>query len=127
MERSHSEQRLLSDVEQELFGFCHADVSAELLRSWNLPEELCEAVGSVHDIQRAQHTPLDAAILHVADVIANRAEMSSEYEGALADYNEQAWAMMGLDESIVPFLMDQAEPLFAESWALIQPMVRHVR
>ncbi len=116
----------LVEAEQKEFGFNHADVSRALLMSWNLPPELCEAVGCVYDISKAELAPLDSAIVHVADVLANRVEMSNDAGGCF-DYAAGAWDMIGLDPDVVDELVEQAEPLFAESWALIQPMVRHAR
>jgi len=117
----------LSVAEEQEFGFNHADVGRALLTSWNLPPELCEAVGCAHDIEGATLAPLDVAIVHVADILANQAEMSSDCSGVCVDYGEGVWDMLGLDPSITAELTEQAEPLFAESWALIQPMVRHAR
>lgn len=36
------------EVEEEAFGVCHADISAELLRRWNLPEEIVEPIRYHH-------------------------------------------------------------------------------
>ena len=125
LQRAHDGNEELFAVEEELLGCDHAKVGKELLQQWGLPSVLCETVACHHNIQAAEETRLDAAILHISDVIANRAELPVEYDGPLPAFDPQAWDIIGLDESIVGELAEEAAPLFAESWALIQPIVRH--
>jgi len=40
------QQRPLVDIERERFGFTHARMSLELLRTWGLPQDVCDAVGA---------------------------------------------------------------------------------
>ena len=116
-----------ADCEREVIGCTHDEVGYELLKAWHLPDSLCETVGHHHDIANAGDTILDVSIIHIADVIANKAEMSAEYQGTLPQFDEEAWTITGLTVESVPKLMHEVEPLFAESWAMIQPMVRHVK
>ncbi len=117
----------LYSCEQTLLGCDHADVGYELLQAWRLPPQLCEAVGCHHAIERADEARLDAAIIHLADIVANKAEMTVDYSGSVLSYDPLAWELTGLSEALVPELMAEVEPLFAESWALIQPLVRHAK
>jgi len=113
------------EAEIELFGFDHAEVGGVLLQQWNLPEALCETVGCHHDIGKAENARLDAAIIHIANVIANRAELEVGYKGPLPQVDPRAWEVTGLSEGVMAEIGDEAVPLFAESWAMIQPIVRH--
>ena len=54
VERRVEEGRRLSGLEQEMFGWDHADAAAMLANQWNLPEEFISLIG--------QHTQLDALI-----------------------------------------------------------------
>jgi HD-like signal output (HDOD) protein len=47
-----------TEAEEEAFGIGHAEVSAELLRSWNLPEEIVEPIRYHHRPERLAGTPL---------------------------------------------------------------------
>jgi putative nucleotidyltransferase with HDIG domain len=59
----------LIEAEQMIFGTHHAEVGAELLRKWKLPDVLIEAVAN-HHTPVVKPKPQISAIVHVADVIA---------------------------------------------------------
>lgn len=122
---SESGEKEQYQAENELFGFDHAEVGGVLMRQWNIPEALCESVACHHDISKAENARLDAAIIHIANVITNRAELETGYEGLIPQVDPQAWEVTGLTEEVMNVIADEAVPLFAESWAMIQPIVRH--
>ncbi len=47
-EQHHQSARLIRE-EEELFGFNHAELGAYMLRKWNLPEDLCQAILHHHE------------------------------------------------------------------------------
>jgi HD-like signal output (HDOD) protein len=98
-----------------------------LLEQWKLPSVLCETVGCHHNIAAAEEARLDAAIVHIANVVANRAELADNHDGTLPQVDPLAWELTALDESVLDSLADEAAPMFAESWAMIQPIVRHAK
>lgn len=59
-------------LERSVIGCDHAEVGGELLRQWLLPATIYDAVACHHDPLRAEHAPLSAAIVHVADLIAHQ-------------------------------------------------------
>jgi putative nucleotidyltransferase with HDIG domain len=69
------------EAEESVLGVTHADIGAWLAERWNLPGHLVEAI-------RMHHTPVGAevnkdlvALIHCADVIANRMNVTAiEYE-----------------------------------------------
>jgi len=113
------------EAEIELFGFDHAEVGGALMRQWNVPEALCETVACHHDVGKAENAKLDAAVIHIANVVANRAELEVDHEGPLPQVDPRAWDVTGLSEEVMVEIGDEAVPMFAESWAMIQPIVRH--
>ncbi len=122
---SESGNKEQHEAEIELFGFDHAEVGGILMRQWDIPEALCETVACHHDISKAENAKLDAAIIHIADVIASRAELEVDYDGPLPQVDPQAWEVTGLNEDVMDVVSDDAVSMFAESWAMIQPIVRH--
>jgi putative nucleotidyltransferase with HDIG domain len=111
-------------AEFELFGFTHADVGRVLLQQWNMPSALCETVACHHDIAKAEEAKLDTAIVHIANVITNRTELSIEEGDLVPEIDPQAWQITGLSEEEIAEIAEEASPLFAEAWAMIQPVVR---
>ena len=57
--------------EQEILGFAHGRVGGEVLRQWNLPPSLCEAVEFHHTPHLARQHRKEAAIIHIANFLAN--------------------------------------------------------
>ncbi len=125
LQRAQDGDEELHEVEQEVLGCDHAAVGRVLLEQWKLPSVLCEAVGCHHNIAAAEEARLDAAIVHIANVFANRAELSGDHDGPLPQIDPLAWELTALDESMLETLADEVAPMFAESWAMIQPSVRH--
>ncbi|KAF0099547.1 MAG: putative signal transduction protein [bacterium] len=57
---------LLTDAEQAVFGFSHAEVGAALLETWGLPESLTVPVRHQFDPAMAASHPREVAIVHLA-------------------------------------------------------------
>ncbi|OGI12031.1 MAG: hypothetical protein A2Y40_07855 [Candidatus Margulisbacteria bacterium GWF2_35_9] len=57
-------------AEKAVFGFDHADIGGEAARGWNLPNELCNAIGYHHTPHSAPGDNRCAFIIHLADGIA---------------------------------------------------------
>jgi HD-like signal output (HDOD) protein len=61
-------------AEEETFGASHADVSAELLKRWNLPAEIVEPIRHHHHPEALAAAPAvhrsRAGLLHFADLLA---------------------------------------------------------
>lgn len=59
----------LCTVERAVLGFDHAQAGAALLAHWDLPPELCAAVGAHHAPGDADRAPLEAALVHIANAV----------------------------------------------------------
>lgn len=62
------EQVSFLDMERANFGIDHALLGAEIARSWNLPENLVNAIAYHHEPQSAPAHSLLAAVVHLANV-----------------------------------------------------------
>ncbi|WP_291492360.1 HDOD domain-containing protein [Desulfurella sp.] len=56
------------ESEIELFGITHCDLAEKLLKRWNLPEDLIDAVVNHHTPKKAKN-PIIASIISVADLL----------------------------------------------------------
>jgi diguanylate cyclase (GGDEF)-like protein len=74
------------DAEQARFGLDHAEVGAELLGSWNLPDHVVASVRASHEFDPEHHDPLSSIVAIsglVADAIAGTPDaMDAAAEGA---------------------------------------------
>lgn len=109
LEHSKTNGELLYAAEAKLFGFTHADVGNRLLMMWNLPDSLQEAVGFHHNPTRAPHFTVEAATVHVADIIACAFELGSSGEYWVPPVDPKAWDSLGLEMSSVSGLFEEIE------------------
>ncbi|GAB6041794.1 HDOD domain-containing protein [Endothiovibrio diazotrophicus] len=98
IDEAQRDRRLLFEVEKEQLGFNHADIGRLLLQMWKLPKAQIEAVGYHHAPHVAQHYPMEAAVLHIADVIANALQWGTSGEGFVPRFNAEAWQRLELTE-----------------------------
>lgn len=84
--------------QRAVLGFGYAELGAELLRQWGMPEALVEIVGCQPQPQRALDYGRDAAVLHIAaravPLITAGPEAAAEPEALVA---EELWEESGLD------------------------------
>ncbi len=59
----------LEEAERHVYGFDHAEVGGLLLKAWSIPQTLAHMVRNHHSPQKNQPL-LDAAIIHLADMLA---------------------------------------------------------
>ncbi len=56
-------------AEKEIFGLDHAEIGAFLMRIWNLPDRLIEAVEAHHELEKAKDFKKESALIHLANVL----------------------------------------------------------
>ncbi len=96
-------------AEREVFGFDHSAAGALLLDAWGLPPGLVEAVRCHHAPQEARRHPVDAAVVHVADVIATALELGNSGDDAVPRLCGPAWECLGLPASALDAIVEQTE------------------
>lgn len=92
--------------EQLVLGFSFAEVGAELLKVWNMPEPLWELVACQHMPQAARHLPAAAALVHIGSRASSALEQQERHiQGFdfLAAIEPEAWRQTGLSpENLMP-------------------------
>ena len=107
--RCKSSGGLMYLMEQEMIGFDHAGLGRMLLQSWKLPPSIEEAVAFHHQPRGARRYPVEAAVVHVADLIANAMQSGSSGERFVPPLVGEAWELLGLSTSILPLVLDHLE------------------
>lgn len=95
----------LVDAEFETFGYDHTDVGQTLLEAWNFPQEMVELVKLHHTPMKAKE-PLEAAVIQIADNLANAAEISAGGKFVLPGISEGAWELTGIATDDIAPLME---------------------
>lgn len=95
-----NDEGILHQAELAELGFTHADLGGALAHSWNLPEPLQEAITYHHLPSYSMGSEMETAIVHLADVLANRSELGAFCEQGDAEsgrLDESVWEILGLD------------------------------
>lgn len=113
---SNQNRNIAHIVEQEIIGFDHGAVGGELLRHWKLPSTLSEAVEFHHTPRFAKHHPKEAAIIHIANYLANTmlARVGGDIEETEA-LEVTALKTAGLTPDILQTALKEAEAQFNET------------
>jgi len=102
-------------AERRVLGVDHAEVAAELLASWNLPEEVVSAARWHHQPAGAEgrHQQI-VDIVHVADALAMRQGWGTGVDMGKYILDEQSVARIGLTAETAEQVIAQVEPEFQE-------------
>lgn len=118
LERCWQSGELVHVVEHATLGFTHATVAAELFETWNLPQAHREAVRWHHDPASARRFPIDAALIHVGDIIAHALGHPSG-ERLVPALRTEAWTLLDLSPAILPPVLEEIEQQYAAAVAVI--------
>jgi len=105
----HEKGGLLHDSENEVIGADHAAVAGMLLKVWELPEMLQEAVAQHHAPNLSSQYPTAASIVHVADIIAHTMELGTCGEHFVPPLNAKAWETLDLPISLLSSIVEQVD------------------
>lgn len=109
MHEAAEKEQPLFQAEQALFGFDYAGLTADMMRSWSLPESLSTTIQYQVEPARAPEFQLESALLHLGSV------MAEEYDGqgligvAHLKIDENAWKITGLSLDDCKAVHEQAE------------------
>ncbi len=96
-------------VEHALLGFDHSHVGNALLDQWRLPPSLREAVAQHHFPARASRFPVETAVVHVADLIANALRFGSSGEPGIPPLDQKSWDTIGVPVSVLDDVIGEVE------------------
>lgn len=91
---------LVHQCEKEVVGFTHDRLAGMLLKAWKCPVSLEKNV-RYHHLPGMAHNTLEAALMSVADVLANALEMGTSGERLVPVLDSAAWEALGLPVSLL--------------------------
>lgn len=107
--RSRTEGEPLIVAEHAAFGFDHSEAGDAILEAWKLPEDLQAIVRCHHAPAEAGQYERDAALVHVADVIATALKIGNSGDPAVPALAPDAWEQLELAPTILSALTDEVE------------------
>lgn len=96
-------------VEHALLGFDHSHVGHALLDQWKLPPSLREAVAQHHHPERATRFPVETAVVHVADLIANGLRFGTSGEPGIPPLHQKSWDAIGVPATMLADVFREVE------------------
>lgn len=96
-------------AERQVIGFDHADVGGELARHWVLPPLLVECIAHHHAVGEAQQFLRETALVHLADLIAQMAELDTLELSDVPPIDPLAWEITGLSTDIIEQVILEAK------------------
>ncbi len=119
--RAKLEERPDFELEQDVFGFDHSEVGGELLKVWQMPKSLEQAVRHHHFPDQADDAMMDVCLIHIANSMTLIAESGLELDSAQNEIASYAWQTTSLDPAIMDEVFQDAGGLFTEALESILP------
>ena len=119
--RCHASGELLYKVENEELGFDHASLGRVLLENWKLPASLVETVAYHHNPEAAARFPIEAAVVHLADIIAHAMQLGSSGERFVPPLSPLAWERAGMSAGQLPAAIEQIDRQYREAVEWMAP------
>jgi HD-like signal output (HDOD) protein len=116
-----NDRRLLADFEKEIIGFTHAEVSSQLIKSWDLPESLYEPIAWYLNPDFAMSHQLETNLLHIATQLVNNTERGVPVEQAVNEIAESVLSTVNLTQEQLIAVMQLASSEFLEVFDLVSP------
>ncbi|HEX8978663.1 MAG TPA: HDOD domain-containing protein [Parasulfuritortus sp.] len=110
----NQEEIAIPEAEQQIIGFDHSAVGGVLAGQWRLPPVLQECIACHHTPAKAERFPREAALVHIANTLAQLAEVDSLDLDDAPPIDPQAWAITGLDADVVEPVVRAARQAFTE-------------
>ncbi|WP_462324106.1 HDOD domain-containing protein [Desulfoplanes sp.] len=92
---ARSEMLPLVEAEKQIFGYDHTDVGDLLFKTWQMPDFLRDIIANHHTPEKA-HAPRNAALVQLADNMANAMAIPSGSTFVLPGMQEEHWKSLGV-------------------------------
>ena len=119
LEQSREQRELFFQTERTVLGFDHAELGGALLREWKIPANIIDPVTWHHQPQRAEQFPLEAAIVHLADIVCQALALGGSGEWCVPPLDPSAWERIGMPVTMLTTIVRQAEPIIEETFAIL--------
>ena len=120
-----NDRRLVANFEKEIIGFTHADVSRELIKSWDLPDSLYEPIACYLNPETAIHHSADAYLLNMATRLVDSSQRGVTPESAAEEFSEHHLSILHISREQIISVMEQAKTEFLSVFDLVAPDKQH--
>jgi putative nucleotidyltransferase with HDIG domain len=107
-------QKPLYEYEIDTFGFDHGEVAGELLKQWDFPNSLIQAVKYHHHPKRADVYFADAALVNIADFVVHGLGIGNSGEVLVPAYLKEAMQRLDLPENALRSIVRETDKQFED-------------
>ena len=115
IEKTKDNKTPFNIAEQEVLGFDHPRIGGRIIKKWNLPPILIEAVQYHHQPDKAEINKTLTYIVHFADAISDMLGIGLGSDGLMYVFEENTLDVLGLSkedmESIMSELVDKIQSM----------------
>jgi putative nucleotidyltransferase with HDIG domain len=115
--RAREGRNMITEAEAEVLGCTHAEIGRLLLDRWKLPAKLMNTVAFHHAPLAAGRFAPEAAIVHLADLLARALQLGSGGDDRVPLLDTSAWELLRLKtsslEPIMSAMLDEFEDIRA--------------
>lgn len=108
------EEITVPEAERQLLGFDHSEVGAALARQWNLPGLLQACIAWHHAPGLAGSHGREVALVHIANSLAQLAEVDSLDPADAPAIDAAAWDSTGLDPAVLEPVVRASQRAFGD-------------
>jgi len=101
-------------AEKEILGIDHAEIGSFLMRIWNIPDRLIEAVDAHHELEKAKKFKKEAAIVHLSNVLVHVRGYGSSLYKKVPILHEKALKILKLNIFEIKEIFFKLEPRLYE-------------
>lgn len=105
----------LYQAEQQVLGYDHAELGAELARKWNLPELLVSCIAYHHNLHSPSEHIQAVAQIHIANAIASLPYSDIPQAEDLSRVMQAAWKYAQIDIKGINQAVQQAQQSFDDA------------
>ena len=104
----------LPEAEQEILGFDHAMVGAQLLHNWDFPQLLIDAAGCHHQPELARDDLNAVCLIHIADFLASMVDETAYPERPISKVNPMHCQALNIEPEALDAIMTDLAPNIPE-------------
>jgi len=105
--------------EQNSLGFGHGAVGNALLAKWKIPLNISEPIACHHSPASALKYPLEAATIHLADIISHTMGHSLTADWRVPPLDNAAWDLLDIPVNQLDTIIRQSETQIEETAAIL--------
>lgn len=122
--RARTGEMSLREAETALLGYSHDQVGRLLLERWKLPVRQAEAIACHHRPAVAQLAKREAAIIHLADILARALALGSGGDEFVPPLQAEAWERLELPVTVLDGLLEELEEQYTETQEILLAPLR---